>query len=215
MKRILCTLIGCLFGVTAFAASKIHPINHGKYWPKYQWAVGFSRGYIVTNDLDDLAVFKFKPNGTGLYALDISYQPLPYHWYQKLAAYAGAQFSIAMNFTYLMDPERDILQFNPYFDIRWSHFPWQRYLLTSFAAGEGVSYSSDVPTVEKVNTSTNFLNYLMFQITVALPKYPQWELFYRIYHRSGVYGLFYPWNGHAVGSNAFGFGVRYLFNLGN
>ena len=182
------------------------------YEPTYPWGIAFSRGYITTNNLEDVLAFQYQPNGTGLYALDLSYQPGPDHWYQYLSSGFGAQVEFTANFTDLMDPSgSDILQFNPYFAFRWKNFPWNSYLVTTVAAGEGVSFSSDVPTVEKVNTSTNFLNYLTFEITFSLPNTPQWQVIYKVYHRSGMWGLFYPWDGHAVGSNAFGFGIRYLF----
>jgi hypothetical protein len=48
----------------------------------------------------------------------------------------------------------------------------------------------------------------MLEATFALPKYPQWQLAYRIHHRSGIYGVFDT----DSGSNTIGLGLRYFFD---
>lgn len=94
--------------------------------------------------------------------------------------------------------------------LRWLPFPWDRYLDTSFAVGEGLSYATDDPDieVEKHGRTSKLLNYLMFELAASLPKCPQWTYFLRVHHRSGVFGLF---DGVSGGSNLVGAGVRYAF----
>ncbi len=94
--------------------------------------------------------------------------------------------------------------------IRWHKFPWERHLLTTVGFGEGVSYASEEPSYEvELNDKTaNVLNYLMFDITFALPSYPEWSLVLRIHHRSGVFGLIENVTG---GSNYFTMGLKYTF----
>ena len=94
--------------------------------------------------------------------------------------------------------------------LRWLPFPWDRYLDTSFAVGEGLSYATEDPKieVEKHGRTSKLLNYLMFELAASLPKYPQWTYFLRVHHRSGVFGLF---DGVSGGSNLVGAGVRYDF----
>jgi hypothetical protein len=48
----------------------------------------------------------------------------------------------------------------------------------------------------------------MFELAVVVPQHPQWTLFGRVHHRSGVFGLFDGMNG---GSNVVGAGIRYTF----
>lgn len=93
---------------------------------------------------------------------------------------------------------------------RWHPFPWDRYLDTSFAIGEGLSYATEVPKVEvaRGQDSAKLLNYLLFELTLALPKYPHWQVVALMHHRSGAFGLF---SGVTGGSNFFGGGVKYLF----
>ena len=101
--------------------------------------------------------------------------------------------------------------------LRWLKFPLERWIDINFAAGEGISYDTKVPPKEVDPHSVNhgyvydtskWLNYLMFELTFALPRYPAWSCFYRVHHRSGDFGLI---NGVANGSNFLGVGIRYDF----
>lgn len=117
----------------------------------------------------------------------------------------------ALNFTFRQGTkEPTIYEIDPYLAFRWANFSWNQFLNTSFAIGEGVSYTSSVPSIEKkYNTNTKrLLNYLMFEATFALPKHPQLQFIMRIHHRSGAYGLYHAGNS---GSNDLGLGLRILF----
>ena len=107
--------------------------------------------------------------------------------------------------------EHRIYEFDPYVAFRWANLPWNNYVTTSLAVGEGISYASSVPSIEKrKNQNTKrLLNYLMLEATFALPNYPQLQLVARIHHRSGAFGLYHAGNS---GSNVIGLGVRYLFD---
>jgi hypothetical protein len=71
---------------------------------------------------------------------------------------------------------------------RWVTFPWKAYLDTTFAVGEGISYATEVPALEREDGASQWLNYLLFKVTFALPKYPEWAIVGRIHHRSGFFG---------------------------
>jgi hypothetical protein len=105
---------------------------------------------------------------------------------------------------------QDHFEFNALLVFRWLPFPWDRYLDTSFAIGEGLSYATDDPEieVEKHDRTSRLLNYLMLELAVVVPQQPQWTLFARVHHRSGVFGLF---DGMTGGSNVVGAGLRYTF----
>jgi hypothetical protein len=104
-----------------------------------------------------------------------------------------------------------IYEFTPYLTLRWTDFPWNHVVNTTFAVGEGISYASQVPAIEKKDNDNikRLLNYLMFEATVAYPSHPELELVARIHHRSGAYGLYRAGNS---GSNDLGLGIRYLFD---
>lgn len=105
---------------------------------------------------------------------------------------------------------QDHFEFNAVLVFRWLLFPWDDYLDTSFAVGDGISYATEKPEIEvrKHDKSSKILNYLMFELAFAVPGQPHWSLFARFHHRSGIFGLI---NGVSGGSNAVGAGVRYAF----
>lgn len=106
--------------------------------------------------------------------------------------------------------EPDIYEFDPYISFRWANWPWNKYIVTSLAVGEGISYASSVPNVEIRNNddTRRLLNYLMLEATLSPPSYANLQLVLRIHHRSGAFGLYKAGN---TGSNVYGLGLRYLF----
>jgi hypothetical protein len=75
---------------------------------------------------------------------------------------------------------------------RWNYFPWDKYVDTSFAVGDGISYYTEVSEVEEDDTDDDAqraLNYLLLEFTFGLPDYPKWDLVLRLHHRSSVFGL--------------------------
>lgn len=115
------------------------------------------------------------------------------------------------NFTLLDDAVYGaIYEINPYIALRWNQFIWKNFLDTSIAIGEGVSYASRVPYTEQLHSDEpkKFLNFLLFELTFALPTCRQLELVARVHHRSGAFGLYHANNS---GSTAVGLGLRYRF----
>ncbi len=94
---------------------------------------------------------------------------------------------------------------------RWLYFPWNRYVVTTFAVGEGLSYSTGKllfePTDQRL--AQNLLDYMLFELTFALPQCQHWSIVTRVHHRSGIYGLF-PGDIHQ-GSNFLCTGIKYTF----
>jgi hypothetical protein len=101
------------------------------------------------------------------------------------------------------------VEFTTSINARWVTFPWNRYLDTSVAAGEGLSVASEVPVLEKRDPDNRdaaaLLNYVLLEAEVGPPGSP-WHLVGRIHHRSGVFGVF-----SRSGSNVLAVGVRYRF----
>lgn len=99
-------------------------------------------------------------------------------------------------------------QINGLIIVRWLKFPWDKYVDTSFAVGDGLSYNTHTSDVEKDDDEDagRWLNYLMFEVTLGLPKYPRWDFVYRIHHRSSIRGR--------IGAGASNFvtaGFKYAF----
>jgi len=105
--------------------------------------------------------------------------------------------------------DQDHWEFTGSVNARWVVFPWNRYVETTLAFGEGLSWATEIPALEKADPTNSanrqLLNYILIEVTFAIPESP-WSLVTRIHHRSGVFGLF----GHS-GSNVLEAGLRYRF----
>lgn len=105
--------------------------------------------------------------------------------------------------------EQEHWEFTGSVNLRWMVFPWNRYVETTAAIGEGLSWATEIPALEKAEPTNSenaqLLNYLLLELTVAPPE-SSWSLATRIHHRSGVFGVF----GHS-GSNVLELGVRHRF----
>jgi len=105
--------------------------------------------------------------------------------------------------------DQDNWEFTGSVNLRWVVFPWNRYVETSVAVGEGLSWATEIPALEKADptnsSNSQLLNYVLLEVTFAIPESP-WSLVTRIHHRSGAWGLF----GHS-GSNILEAGIRYRF----
>jgi len=106
---------------------------------------------------------------------------------------------------------RPIYEFDPYLMFRFTSFPWNDYVTTSLVIGEGASYVTAIPSLEKADHAhtKHLLNFLMFEATFSHPQYPKWQFLTRIHHRSGAFGLYQAGN---TGSNDLAIGIRYLFD---
>jgi hypothetical protein len=101
-------------------------------------------------------------------------------------------------------------EFNGLFALRWLTFPWNKYIATTAAIGDGLSYATSTAKLEEEMHGKNspFLNYLMLELAFALPETPRWNLVVRLHHRSGIFGLF---DGIEGASNAVAVGLKYKF----
>ena len=177
------------------------------------WSLMLYRGWTSTKNLNESLRFQYESAHEDMYAAELAYTLAPTNPISQFLWYIRSRFQLAGNVAYRRDKEanNDILELDLYFMLRWRNFPWNRFLATTFAIGEGISWASQVPSVEKIdddNDSRKLLNYLMFEATFALPSHPDLQLVYRLNHRSGAYGLF---DNSDFGSNVLGFGLRYHF----
>jgi hypothetical protein len=105
--------------------------------------------------------------------------------------------------------DQDHWEFTGSVNLRWVVFPWNRYIETTAAIGEGLSWATQIPALEKADPTNSdnsqLLNYILLEVTFAIPESP-WSLVTRIHHRSGAWGLL----GHS-GSNILEAGIRYRF----
>lgn len=94
---------------------------------------------------------------------------------------------------------------------RWKWLPWNGLVYTNVRLGLlGASYVDGVSATEVKRSGTThgsrYLNFLVPEITFAPGPEADWEVFVRIHHRSGIYGLIDGVNG---GSNYLSVGARF------
>lgn len=177
------------------------------------WSLMFYYGRTSELIFAKTVAFKFEDAEEDVYSLELAYTLPPENVISRFFSHIGSRFFLAGNLVRRVDHKRDknINEVDAYIGLRWQNLPWNRYVATSFAIADGLSYASDPPRVEfedDPDSNSNLLNYLMLEATFALPTHPQWQLVYRIHHRSGVYGLFDT----DSGSNTVGLGLRYFFD---
>ncbi|MBV8792265.1 MAG: hypothetical protein JO237_09445 [Pseudolabrys sp.] len=78
------------------------------------------------------------------------------------------------------------------FYVRFTGFPWNHLLYTTFALSTGLSYATGISDFEKVAGKldppggTHVLHYFSPELTFALPERRDRELVFRLQHRSGA-----------------------------
>jgi hypothetical protein len=95
--------------------------------------------------------------------------------------------------------------------LRWHRFPWNEYIRTTIGFSEGLSYVTMISDHERNGEDepgARLLNYLMYEVDLAHPGWERTSFFFRVHHRSGVFGLFHGVYG---ASNYPSVGVRYRF----
>jgi hypothetical protein len=108
--------------------------------------------------------------------------------------------------------DQDHWEFNGLLLARWTKFPWDHVVDTTVAIGDGLSFPTEVPPLETrrhgPDLSGRVLNYVLGEVTFALPEVPEWNLVWRFHHRSGFFGAF---DGVTEGSTVIGGGIKYKF----
>jgi len=186
-----------------------------------QWSVMFYHGNTATQSLAKLLRFQYTTAGEELYSGELAYalaasNPMTRFFNFFFINRIQLAGNVAERHDYKGPDIGDkwVTEFDLYIMGRITRFPWSHYLVTTLAAGEGISYDTHRIYVENgitANSSPRFLNFLTLEITLALPEYPYLELVGRLHHRSGCWGLYYPYNQHP-GSNNVGIGIRYYFH---
>ncbi|HVV68120.1 MAG TPA: hypothetical protein VHE99_03660 [Gammaproteobacteria bacterium] len=179
------------------------------------WAVMVYYGRMTNDTLGNVVIQNYSFANENLYSVEFAHQLSESNPVRRFFQPILSTMEVVGNFTYRQDPVGPIYEFNPYVTFRWAHFPWDKYITTTFGLGEGISFDSKVPAIESNSDDQNttdspqkVLNYLMLEATFALPDHPHWELVARVHHRSGVFGLYKAENS---GSTAIGLGIRYRF----
>lgn len=175
---------------------------YGEDPPARPWSVMFYSGFGTASDLGQVLTFDIDSEDSQFLGVVLNREIFSFwrHFSFELEGQVLRHFG-----------KQDNWEFDGLFLVRFNPFPWDKYLDTSFAVGDGLSYATSTPKIEEEqhpNQTYRFLNYLMLELAFMLPKYPEWALATRIHHRSGIYGTF---DGVDGASNFLGLGLRYHF----
>jgi hypothetical protein len=176
---------------------------HGSASAEDEWFVSFYTGQYSNTALNEIVRFNTDFERSHVYAISLGKElgtykdSIRYEVEGQVAWHSGKQTHGEVNAA---------------FTLRWLPFPWDRYLDTSFAFGNGLSYAASEPELEiregDEKETNQLLYYILVELAFTVPQYHSWDVFVRIHHRSSVFGVI---DGISTGSNFVGMGLRYRF----
>lgn len=198
------------------------------------WGLRFASGILITAAAQSVAggystVDDRGPLSIGLYAGELYKSGYLSVLFKPEDLQFSSSYLVAANIDYRLYKFPGIpLQFEGEFDvakrfhgadeidivlapfIRWTSFPWNKFLYTNARlAALGLSYATGVSAWELQNSGNNHGSNLQqfgaLEMTVAAHENSRSEVFVRLHHRSGIYGLI---NGVSGGSNYLSLGFR-------
>jgi len=202
--RYVLVLISFLFYSEGVSALDFQP--HCPSWWSKGWGATVYSGPITSQNNSNIFFRRqFTYEGTAILAfaaakklVNLLDNRLDFEFETQLVQHFGGQTHIEINPAVLI--------------ARWKAFPWNATLPTTIAVGDGLSIATRVPKIELarrgVKYTSRVLNYLMAEVTLSLPCYPQWAVVARYHHRSGIFGTFF---GVHDASTAFAAGLKYWF----
>lgn len=77
--------------------------------------------------------------------------------------------------------------------VEYHHFPWEASLPMAASVYLGPTYSIAPPQIyptDSLGSRKGLLNYLSIEFAFALPQARKWDAVFRLYHRSGLWGVY-------------------------
>lgn len=192
LKWSSCLLVACLL-LPTWARSEIRDTSLGFYVGQYYDSepAGFTQGRA--NYLNQYIV--------ALTASKTLWRSQEYPLALEVDGMIGQQFGLANLNEFAVAPV-----------LRWSGFPWNQWLPTSFRFGPiGYSYTTMVSPLERgpSGEGSQSLNFLMVELTFSGRESPEDEFFIRLHHRCTVYDLINNYG--ANGQDFLSLGYRRFF----
>jgi hypothetical protein len=75
------------------------------------------------------------------------------------------------------------------FQIRWTIFPWNDFIRTTIALGDGLNFVTNIDPEERLRSTPDhhgsvMLNNFTAEASFASPSHPNYEFIFRVQHRS-------------------------------
>ncbi len=173
--------------------------------PRYDWAATGYLALMSGDQLGDMLLFQAQLSDNKIWVAALTrrlttfYKDVDWEVEGQIGKHGGG------------DAGMHHWEVNALTSLRWNRFIWDKYVDTSFAVGLGLSYAEEKPIfeIEEAGATNRLLTYILVELAMSPPRYPQWAGVLRIHHRSSAYGTFEEDIQGA--SNSLGFGVKYRF----
>jgi hypothetical protein len=192
--------LAVLLLVVATAASAQAPRDPEDSPPRvFPWAVTLYGGPFAKNDFLEFFVAPVEFDHAGMVSLAVSREVAVLWKHIRWEAEIGVTKWFG---------EQTHWEFTSAIVARWVTFPWNDSLATTIAVGDGPSFATEPPKLELKNfdEAKRLQNYVFFELTFGLPRFPQSDFVIRLHHRSGVFGLL-----GGSGSSVPTVGIKYRF----
>lgn len=153
------------------------PWNDGRWW------VSGYFGALATDDLSEIVTGSLHFTNTYLFGLTLG-REFASIWNGALRLEWEIGAALHFGDDQYVDGQALIVA-------RWTEFPWNEWLPTTFAVGTGPSLASQPPKSEERSKSEarRYMNGYMMELTFGLPQEPDWQMMARLHHRSKIFGL--------------------------
>ncbi len=173
------------------------------------WTFEFGAALMTQNDIDDFIEgrFDFEEGDAGATTYQFTatkkITELSLEWF-------GSQFTpwIEMPLCLELVDENandSFLVYNASMQIRWVDFPWNSFVHTTFAAGLGLSYASQIYDMDIQRHPGEDRSHLKFNVPIqfsfSLPDAPQHQIIFYISHHSGGFGFFDHGGVNSIGAS--------------
>jgi hypothetical protein len=112
------------------------------------WNAMLLYGQMTDAALVDVFLFNFGWADAKLLSGEVGYTLKEDNGFQRFMSPVLNNIDVALNVTYQDDPAGTIFVFSPFVMARWNNFPWSNTIRTTFGLGGGLSYATDIPSIE-------------------------------------------------------------------
>ena len=214
MKRFSLAMLGCVIALSHAQAEMQALVTFDHTEALEGWTFEFGVSLMTKNEIDDFLEgnITVEDGDAGAEIYQFTATKTLSEWNIELF---GKQYHPLLEMPLcleLVDENANdpFLTYNGALQLRWVDFPWNAWVQTSFAAGLGLSYATEIYAMDKQrhpNENRSNLKFnLPIQFTFALPSAPEQQVNLYIAHHSGGFGIF-----DVGGFNSIGLSYAYKF----
>lgn len=209
MTQLLLTISFSLFFIYASHAKSEPLMVIDRADSAADWTFEFGVALMTENDIDDFIEgkvdFEYGDAGATTYQFTATKKltELPFELF-------GKKFSPWLEMPLCLElvdenANEPFLVYNSSLQLRWVDFPWNHWVRTTFAAGLGLSYSTQIYDMDIQRHPGEERSHLKFnlpiQLSFSLPDAPEHQVIFYISHHSGGFGFFDRGGVNSIGAS--------------